>query len=166
MAADVGWGRRVLALLVTFFGILIAGTLIGLIATGIEQRVEAMQRGRSSVVESGHIVILGASPRLPVVVEQVAFANRKGRPITTVVLANREPAELQAEVRAAVPESHGGRLVFRRGDPTRVTDLAIAGIRDARAIIVLADDDGAGDAGVVKAVLATGAALEASTGFP
>ncbi len=59
MAGDVGWGRRLLALLVTLFGILVAGTLIGLIASAVEQRVEEMQRGRSIVVESDHVVILG-----------------------------------------------------------------------------------------------------------
>lgn len=65
MAADVGWGRRILALLVTIFGILIAGTLIGLIANGVEQRVEEMRRGRSTVVETGHAVILGGRRGCP-----------------------------------------------------------------------------------------------------
>ncbi len=74
MVADVGWGTRLLALLVTVFGILVAGTLIGLIASGVEQRVDEMQRGRSVVVESGHVLILGTSARLPVIVNQLTLA--------------------------------------------------------------------------------------------
>lgn len=159
MAADVGWGRRVLALLVTVFGILVAGTLIGLIANGIEERVEAMRRGRSTVVESGHVVLLGASTRLAVVIEQLVLASLKRRPTAIVVLANDEPVGLQAEIRAAVDELHGSRVVFRNGDPSRVSDLAMVALKDARALIALADDDTAGDGGVVKAVLAAGAAL-------
>lgn len=159
MAGDVGWGTRLLALLVTVFGILIAGTLIGLVATGIEQRVSELRRGRSRVVESGHVVILGASGRLPVVVEQLALANRRRRRNVVVVLARREPDELRDDVRRYADSLYGTRLVFRWGDPTRTSDLAIASIRDARAVIVLADDDGDADAGAVRAVLAAGVAL-------
>ena len=158
MAADVGWGRRVLALLVTVFGLLIAGTLIGLIANGVEERVDAMRRGRSTVVESGHVVILGASGRLPIIVEQLALANRTRRSNAIVVLADREPVDLSGDMRAAVTNLHGSRVVFRWGDRARAQDLAMVALRDARAVIVLADDDG-GDAGVVKAVLATGVEL-------
>lgn len=125
MAGDVGWGTRLLALLITVFGILIAGTLIGLVATGIEQRVGELRRGRSPVVESGHVVILGASSRLPVVVEQLALAHRSRRRNAIVVLANREPDELWDDVRGYADSLHSTRLVFRWGDPTRISDLAI-----------------------------------------
>ena len=47
--------------------------------------------------------------------------------------------------------------MFRWGDPTRVDDLAIVALADARCVIVLADD--AGDFNVVKAVLAAGVEL-------
>ena len=75
MAGDVGWGRRILALLVTLFGVLVAGTLIGIIAAGVEDRIDAMRRGRSVVIESGHIVILGGSSRIPMIVKQLVLAN-------------------------------------------------------------------------------------------
>lgn len=159
MAADVGWGRRILALLVTIFGILIAGTLIGLIANGVEQRVEEMRRGRSTVVETGHAVILGVSTRLPVVVEQLALASRGRRSDAIVVLADREPVQLAEDVRAATDDLHGSRLVVRWGDPALVSDLEMVRLRHARAVIVLADDDPDSDGGVVRAVLAAGVAL-------
>ncbi|MDH3679564.1 MAG: hypothetical protein OEV40_06375, partial [Acidimicrobiia bacterium] len=159
MAADVGWGRRLLALVVTILGILIAGTLIGLIASGVEQRVEQMQRGRSVVVESDHVLILGASPRLPVIVNQLTLASRKRRGNTIVVLADRDPRELSEDVRSFVPDTRGSRLVFRWGDPSRRTDLAMVRADRARTVIVVADEDAESDAGVVKATLAVGAEI-------
>jgi len=160
MAGDAGWSERLLALLITVFGILIAGTLIGLIASAVEQRVAEMRRGRSIVVASDHIVILGASARLPVLIEQLAIAQRKRRSQTIAVLVDADPAELGDEVRKSIGNLHGVRLVFRRGDPSRVSDLAIVAIGKARTVIVLADEDARGDAGVVKAVLAVGAQLD------
>lgn len=49
-----------------------------------------MQRGKNTVVETGHIVILGTSARLPVLIEQLAIADRARRDNVIVVLANRE----------------------------------------------------------------------------
>ncbi len=164
MAADVGWGRRLLALVITIVGLLIAGTLIGLIASGVEQRVERMRGGRSAVIESGHVVILGASSRLPAVVQQLLLANAKRRRNAVVVLTDRNPTQIGDEVRTVVGNPRGSRLVFRRGDPTRQSDLGTIALHDARTIIVLADDESAADsaesdARVVAAVLAAGAEL-------
>ena len=166
MADDEGWGRRVLALVVTLFGILIAGALIGIIVSGVERSVEKMQRGRSTVVQSDHVVILGASTRLTVIIRQLALAGKTRRRNAIVVLANREPAELNRQIRADGVDLHGSRLVFRWGDPSRTADLALVAIRQARTIIVLADDEAGNDAGVVKAVLSVGAALEGFDRIP
>ena len=159
MADDVGWGARVVALIVTLFGVLIAGALIGIIVSAVEQSVERMQRGRSVVVESDHVVILGASSRLTVIVRQLALAGTTRRRNAIVILANREPAELSQEIRSSGVDLHGSRLVFRWGDPSKAADLALVAIGRARTVIVLADDEAANDAGVVKAVLSAGAAL-------
>jgi hypothetical protein len=72
-----------------------------------------MQRGRGVVVESGHTVVLGASDRLPIVVEQLVFANIGRRKSAIVVLSEREPAELSETVRSLVSDTKGTRLVFR-----------------------------------------------------
>jgi hypothetical protein len=159
MADDVGWGARLVALVVTLFGVLIAGALIGIVVSAVEQSVERMQRGRSTVVESDHVVILGASSRLTVIVTQLALSGKTRRRNTIVVLANREPSDLNQEIRSSGVDLHGTRLVFRWGDPSRTADLALVAIDRARTVIVLADDEASNDAGVIKAVLSAGAVL-------
>jgi hypothetical protein len=166
MADDVGWWSRLIALLVTMVGILIVGTLIGVIASGVEQRVEGLRRGRSAVAETGHVLILGESGRLPMVIRQLALANRGRRHNAIVVLANDETGELDDEVRAAAGDLRSSRLVFRRGDPARAADLERVGISEARSVIVLADEDAHGDASVVMAVLAAGTELGAFDRVP
>jgi len=159
MAADVGWGRRLLALLVTVVGILVAGTLIGLIASGVEQRVEAMRRGRSVVIESGHVVVLGGSSRLADVVDQLVLANRGKRNQAIVVLTDDEPTDVADTVRLAVPDLLGTRLVVRHGDPTSVSALSIASLQQARAVIILGEDDDPTSSCAVKSTLAAGTVL-------
>ncbi len=158
MAADTGWGPRALALIVTLAGLLLAGTLIGLIASGVEQRVEQMQRGKSTVIESDHIVILGTSSRLPKLIEQLAIAGRDRARNVIVVLADCEPRELRESAGTQRARLHGSQLVIRSGQTDRVSDLSMVRVREARAVIVVADDDAENDTDVVKAVLAVGSA--------
>ena len=156
MAGDVGWGRRILALMITLFGLLVAGTLIGIIAAGVEDRIDSMRRGRSTVIESGHLVILGGSPRLPVIIEQLVLANAERGSNTIVVLSLTDPTELRRAVIDAVPDSHRTRVVYRFGDPRVRADLALARIGEARGVVVLPESDG-DDVSVTQTVLALNA---------
>ncbi len=48
-AGDSGWWARLLGLVITLAGIFIAGSLIGLIANAVDQRIEGLRKGRSDV---------------------------------------------------------------------------------------------------------------------
>ncbi len=153
MAGDVGWGRRLLALFITLFGVLVAGTLIGVIAAGVENRIDSMRRGRSVVIESGHLVILGGSSRIPAIIQQLVLANAERTSNTIVVLAEIDPTELRRSVVAAVPNRHQTRIVYRFGDPKVRSDLSLARVGEARGAIVLPEQEGS-DVSVVQTVLA------------
>jgi hypothetical protein len=52
MGGDVGWGFRFVMLLVTIGGILIVSTLIGVLTTGVESKLDELRKGRSKVLEN------------------------------------------------------------------------------------------------------------------
>ncbi len=158
MASYIGWGRRILALLITLFGLLVAGTLIGIIAAGVEDRIDSMRRGRSTVIESGHLVILGGSTRIPVIIEQLVLANAERGSNTIVVLSQTDPTELRRAVVDAVPDQRRTRVVYRYGDPTVRADLALARVSEARGVVVLPEREG-DDVSVTQTVLAVTAEL-------
>ncbi|HKJ54591.1 MAG TPA: hypothetical protein VJ978_01260, partial [Nitriliruptoraceae bacterium] len=165
MAGDVGWGRRILALLVTVFGLLVAGTLIGIIAAAVEDRIARMRHGRSAVIESGHLVVLGASDQLPGLLDQVAMGTAKGQRTTVVVLADEDPAEVDRRLQGAIANRGALRLVLRAGDPSLVKDLALVQLRRSRGVVVL-HDGRADDVGVVRIVLATQDILAGDAAVP
>lgn len=165
MAGDVGWGRRILALLITLFGLLVAGTLIGIIAAGVEDRIDSMRRGRSTVIESGHLVILGGATRIPVIIEQLVLANAERGPNTIVVLSQTDPTELRRAVVDVVPDQRRTRVVYRYGDPTVRGDLALARVSEARGVVVL-PERGGDDVSVTQTVLALAAELGSLHGLP
>jgi hypothetical protein len=117
-AGDTRWPARLVALLVTLAGIFIAGSLIGLIASAVDQKVEALRRGRSNVIESGHSLILGWSPRVPTIVGELVTANESEKRAAVVVLADLDKTEMEEILRAAVGDLRTTVLVGRRGDPS------------------------------------------------
>jgi Trk K+ transport system NAD-binding subunit len=151
-AGDEHWTTRIISLVVTLSGIFLAGSLIGLIANAVDQQIEKLRKGRSAVVERGHTLVLGWSPRLPSILAELVIANGNHRHPAVVVLADRPKDELEDELRHLVPDTGTTRVVCRTGDVGSVDDLRLVSVERARSIIVLSGPDG--DAGVVKAVLA------------
>ncbi len=151
-AGDTRWPTRLLALLVTLAGIFIAGSLIGLISSAVDQQVDALRRGRSNVLERGHTLILGWSPRVPTIVSELVIANESEKRAAIVILADRDKTEMEETLRAAVGDLRTTRLVGRRGDPARMSDLQLVGASEARSIVITSGTEG--DAGAIKASLA------------
>ncbi|MCU1369706.1 MAG: potassium transporter TrkA [Ilumatobacteraceae bacterium] len=151
-AADATWPTRIVGLFITICGIFLAGSLIGLIASAVDLQIEQLRKGRSTVLETGHTLVLGWSPRLPTILSELVEANSNQKKAALVVLASVPKDEMEDELRVRVPETGTTRVVCRTGDPSSPADLAMVNVLGARSIIVLAGDEG--DAGVVKAVLA------------
>ena len=75
VGGDVGWAFRIMMLLVTFGGIFILSILIGLLTSGIESKLEELRKGRSTVIEEGHTIILGWSQQIFSVISELLIAN-------------------------------------------------------------------------------------------
>jgi len=154
-SGDAGWPLRITMLLVTLLGVLIGGSLIGLIVAAVDSKVEHLRRGRSVVAERGHTLILGWSPRVFTLIAEIVEANSNQRRSCIVVLASEEKPVIEEAIRERVADTKTTRIVCRTGNPSSRQDLLIANADEARSIVVLAGgDDGVADAEAVKAVLA------------
>ena len=151
-SGDASWGLRALTLVVTLIGVIIGGSLIGLIANGVDQRVEALNRGRGAVIESGHTLILGWSSQVPQIISELVIANESEKDAAVVVLAREEKTVMEETISELVDDTKTTRVVCRNGDPSLPADLERACVGTARSIVAVRDEDG--DAAVVKALLA------------
>jgi Trk K+ transport system NAD-binding subunit len=154
MGGDVGWPLRLASLTATIGGILIVSSLIGLLANGISDRVAELRRGRSPVLETGHTLILGWSPKVFPIVSEITIANESAGGGSVVVLAAMEKDEMERLLDARVAETRGTKIVCRNGVPFEPIDIAIARPEDAKAVVVLNPGQEDGDAEVVKTTLA------------
>ncbi len=154
MGADVGWPFRLVSLTATVGGILIVSSLIGLLASGISSKVEELQRGKTPVIETGHTLVLGWSPKIFSILAELVTANANQRSASVVVLAPHDKNEMEDQIGSRVGACGNVRIVCRTGTPYEHADLAITNPQNAKSIIALSPEDGDEDAQVVKTVLA------------
>ncbi|MEZ0395541.1 MAG: potassium transporter TrkA [Anaerolineales bacterium] len=154
MGSDQGWGFRLVMLFVTIGGILIVSTLIGVLTAGVEGKLDELRKGRSQVLEEGHILILGWSPQIFTILSELMIANENQKKACLVVLADRDKVEMEDEIRARVERRGRTRIICRSGNPIDMTDLEIASPHTAKAIIILPPEDEDPDSQVIKTILA------------
>ncbi len=147
-----GWAYLLSMLAVTAGGILVFSTLIGVIFSGIDEKLADLRKGRSFVVERGHTVIYGWSPEIFSIVGEIVRANESRGRACIAILADEDKVEMEDEIRARVGKTGKTRVVCRTGDPINIDDVEIVNPDGARSILVLPPDEG--DSRVIKTVLA------------
>ncbi len=155
MGADQGWGFRAAMLVVTIGGLIMVASLIGIISSAFDRKVEDLRKGRSRVLESDHTLILGWSQKVLPIVAELCIANESRRRPAIVVLADRDKVELEDELKAVVPHGNSTRIIVRSGDPMDLTDLELGSPHSARSIILVAPEGSVDpDSIVIKMALA------------
>ena len=143
-----------LMLAFTFAGVFIVSTLIGLLTSGVEAKIDELRKGRSRVIEEDHILILGWSSKIFTIIDQLALANQSHPKPRIVVLAEKDKVEMDDEIAARCGDTGKVKIICRSGNPIDVTDIQIASPDEARTILVMPPEDDDPDAQVVKVVLA------------
>lgn len=151
---DPGWAYRIVMLGVAVIGILIVSTIIGVLTTGIEGKLDDLRRGRSLVLEEGHTIILGWSTKIAAAVQELAIANESCRRAVITILADRDKVEMEEYLADHVDNLGPTEIICRRGDPCDLADLAIVRPEFARSVILFSGDGEDGDALVLKRTLA------------
>jgi ion channel POLLUX/CASTOR len=141
-------------LAVTLGGIFVISALIGIINTGIQDRLAELRKGKSRVIESGHTVILGWNQQVFTILAELIAANANQRGASVVVLADRDKVQMDDEIRTRIDDTRGTKIVCRSGSPVDLDEIDIAGVQRSRSIIVLAPEVDEPDIEVIKTILA------------
>ncbi|MEV4947017.1 NAD-binding lipoprotein [Streptomyces sp. NPDC053755] len=152
----------VTSVLLALVALLFVSALVGLITTGLSERLMALRLGRSVVLEQRHTVLLGWSDQVYPVITELVAANANQRRAAVAVLADKDKAEMDAEIAGHVPHTGTTRIICRSGPTTDPTVLALVSPETAKAVVVLPPGGRNGDSQVVKTLLALDATGEPS----
>jgi len=155
MGGDDGNPLFLFAMLtVTLGGIFVISTLIGILNTGLEGKLADLRKGRSRVLETDHVVILGWSQQIFAVISELLEGGAGRNRNSIVVLADRDRVEMESAIRDRITIPRRARVVCRTGKGSSLTDLQIANPDESRAIVVLQTEGDDPDVEVLKTILA------------
>ncbi len=155
MGGDTEWGFRIIMLFVTIGGIFVISTLIGVLTSGVEGKLEELRKGRSKVLESNQTVILGWSEQIFTILGELVAANENLPKSCVVIMAERDKVEMEDEIASRLGATGKTRIVCRTGSPIEESDLDLVSLNTSKSIIVLSPENSEeADAEVIKAVLA------------
>jgi voltage-gated potassium channel Kch len=154
IGGDEGWSFRGVSFVVTIAGVFVFSALIGVISSGLEEKLGELRKGRSRVLEKDHTIILNWSPSVFDIINELVIANQSRRKPCIVIMAARDKVEMEDEIAAKVSDTKNTRIVCRSGDPTDLYDLSIVNPQTSRSVIVLSPEGEDSDSQVIKTVLA------------
>ena len=120
-------------------GILYLAVIVGLVVDAVREKMAALKKGLSPVVERGHTVILGWEQSTLNIVQQLALANESEGGGVVVIMAERDKVDMERELETFISPSElrGTVVVFRSGSRLRVADLRFVSCETARAVVAV-----------------------------
>lgn len=158
--------RMVLSALLGLVALLCVSTLVGVITTSLAERMAELSRGRSTVLERGHVVVLGWSDQVATVVGELIAARAPNRPRAVVLLADLDKTEMERMLAARLGPAGRARLICRSGPASDPAVLALVSPRTASTVLVLPSGEPAGDAEILRILLALRVVVGEGTGGP
>ncbi|MEA2162058.1 MAG: hypothetical protein QOK37_185 [Thermoanaerobaculia bacterium] len=154
MGGDQGWSFRFVMFLVTLGGIFLVSSLIGVLTSGLESKMDELRKGRSFVIEKNHQVILGWSSSVFTIISELVVANENQRKPRIVVLADKDKVEMEEEIRSKVGSTKNTKVICRTGSPIDLYDLELVNPHESKSIIILSPEAENPDSQVIKSILA------------
>ena len=148
-------GYLILMSVTAIAGVLFTSVLIGIVTSAIEERINDMRRGNSTVVEKGHVVVLGFYPGEYTLLRQLILSCGKSS-ACIVVGEDMEREEMEQGIRENVDVPKNVRIVCRTVDITDPASIEKCSIETCETVIISPTED----ARTIKAILAVSALLQ------
>lgn len=153
MGGDVGWDFRIVRFIATLIGIFLISILIGSVASGIDQKIEELKRGRSRVLDGNHTLILGWSGKVFTIISELIEANSNQKRACIVILSEKDKVEAEDEIKSRISDFKNTKIVVRSGSTLEASSADMVNLNEARSIIVLSPEIPNADTYVIKTVL-------------
>jgi hypothetical protein len=141
-AEDEGLNHRVVSGILILCGLVIIAVLIGTIVTFMDEKLRELKKGHTTVIEKNHtskiyklnwlniqtgkivsflcLVILGYSPKIVDIINELIIANESQRNPSIVILSSKERSEIQYMIKSKIHNTKNTRIIYRNGDPLSV----------------------------------------------
>jgi len=138
--AETQFEGKFIGIIITIIGMLFFATLVGILTSGIEEKLDELKKGRSIVVEKNHIVILGWSSKIFSIINQISKAKEKENKNVIVILADKEKDLMDTEIADNTQLFSNTEVITRTGELFRHEELSKVSLNEAKILIILDED--------------------------
>lgn len=146
----------ILMLLATLCGLFLTSVLIGIIATGVEDKLSNLRKGTSVVQEENHTTIIGFDNNTYTILRELIEANENHQRACIVVLGEQAKDEMEDAIASHIPDTGTTRIICRSGILHESYALERCAVENSKSVIVNMHDD----AETVKILLALAAYIK------
>ena len=139
-----------LMFLATLCGLFLTSVLIGVIATGVEDKLSDLRKGTSIVQENGHTIIIGFDNNVYAILQELIEANANKKNACIVILGEQPKEEMEDAISSHIPDTVTTRIICRSGNLHEAYALERCSVETCKSVIVNVHDD----AEAVKILLA------------
>ena len=149
MAQDIlsSPGYKFFAVLAGIAGIVMLSALIAFITTTFDQKISELKRGRSTVIETGHTLLLGWNEqRVIEIIRELQIANESEDDACIVILADKDKEEMDDIIKLRIGKTKNTRIITRSGKVTTLANLNMVSLNQCGSLVIMAsclDTDGA-----------------------
>lgn len=126
---------------VTAAGMILTGTLIGIINSAVSKKLEDLRKGRSQIIEEDHTVILGFDDDIYCLLDEIIMSNEHKDRGCVVIIANRDKEEMEQLLKNRIPDFGNTDVICRSGKPIEESMLAMGSVENAKSIIINENND-------------------------
>ena len=129
-------------LVVTIIGVFIFSTLTGIICNAIDAKIGDLRKGRSAVVEEGHVIILGTAGGLNTIVSELIELNSNHKREALVIMDDKYDKDVMDDrINERFPDKKTTRIICRCGNISDVNDLEVCSLDTCKSVIINAETD-------------------------
>ena len=119
----------------TIFSLFVTSMLIGIIATGIQSKIESLKKGNVPVMEENHILVLGFEPGEYTLIQELVYGADK-RPCCIVVVGEGDRGEMEDSIRNNVKCPKNVRILCRSINILDPDELARCSLDTCRTVLI------------------------------
>lgn len=142
--------------LVTLCGLFVTSILIGIITTGFESKLKELRKGKSTVLEERHTVIIGFNDNVYTLLNELIEANSNHKNQCIVVVGTQEKEEMEEAIASHISDFKTSHVICRSGSLSEAHILERCSVERSRSVIINVYDD----AEVIKIILSISAYLK------
>ena len=130
-----------LMFLATLCGLFLTSVLIGIIATGVEDKLTNLRKGTSIVQEDDHTVIIGFDNNIYSILRELIEANSNKKKACIVVLGKESKEEIEEAIASHITDTKTTRIICRSGNLHETYALERCSLETSKSVIINVGDD-------------------------